>query len=88
MRQLAVVVGGVDLMVAAELLGVAEALLPELRVIARDEVANARLRTELRDALGVEKVADLIARGRRHDIRGVYATVDRALERIRTAHVD
>ncbi len=75
-------------LLAAELLGVAEALLPQLRVMARDEVADARLRAELDDALGPDKVADVIDRGRRHDTRTVYATVERALEKIRTAYDD
>ncbi len=88
MRQLAVTIAVVDHMLAAELLGVAEALLPELRVMARDELADARLRAELHDALGADKVADLIDRGRRQDIRMMYATVDRALERMRTARID
>jgi predicted ATPase len=87
-RQLAAIVGSVDLTLAAELLGVAEALLPERRVIARDELADIRLRDDLDDALGADKVADLVARGRRQDVRGIYATVDRALDRIRTAHLD
>jgi hypothetical protein len=87
-RQLAAIVGSVDLTLAAELLGVAEALLPERRVIARDELADIRLRADLDDALGADKVADLVARGRRQDVRGIYATVDRALDRIRTAHLD
>jgi hypothetical protein len=73
---------------AAELLGAAEALLPELRVMARDALADARLRTMLDGALGSDRVDDLIARARRYDARTVYATVERALDRIRAARLD
>ena len=48
-----------------------------MRVIARDAVADAQLREDLRDALGAEKVADLIAKGSRLDPRAMYATVER-----------
>jgi predicted ATPase/pimeloyl-ACP methyl ester carboxylesterase len=82
-RQLAVTIASVDLTLSAELLGAAEAILPELRVIARDAAADARLRAELHDALGADKVADLVAGGRRQDVRSIYATVERALERMR-----
>ena len=84
-RQLAVIVGSVDPTLSAELLGVADALLPEMRVIARDAVADAQLREDLRDALGAEKVADLIAKGSRLDPRAMYTIVEGALERIRSA---
>jgi tetratricopeptide (TPR) repeat protein len=84
-RQLAATVGEVDELLAAELLGVAEALLPEGRVMARDEVADARLRAALESSLGAATLADMIARGRGHDARAMDATVDRALARIRTA---
>ena len=40
MRQLAVIIGSVDRAVAAELLGIAEALVPEVRVSARDAAAG------------------------------------------------
>jgi hypothetical protein len=56
-----------------------------MRVIARDAVADAQLREDLRDALGAEKVADLIAKGSRLDPRAMYAIVEDALERIRSA---
>jgi hypothetical protein len=84
MRQLAAIIGGVDPPLAAELLGVAEGLLPELRVMKRDEIADARLREDLRDTLGGDRLTDLIARGRVYDVHTVYATVGRALERMRT----
>jgi hypothetical protein len=86
-RQLAVIVSRVDLTLAAELLGVAEALLPERRVMARDEAADTRLRGELYDALGPDKTEDLVARGRRHDVRSIYATVERALDVMRSARL-
>ena len=84
-RQLAVMVGTVDPAVAASLLGIADSLLPVMRVIARDAVADEQLREDLQGALGAEKVADLIAKGSREDPRAMYATVERALERIRSA---
>jgi hypothetical protein len=82
-RQLAVIVGPVDPGLAAELLGVADGLVPEVRVIARDELADTQLREELVETLGADEVAALVARGRRYDVRAVYATLERAFERIR-----
>jgi hypothetical protein len=82
-RQLAVTVGSVDPVISAELLGIADALLPEMRVIARDAVADAQLREDLREALGADRLADLVAQGRRGDPRDMYGTVERALDRIR-----
>jgi predicted ATPase len=86
-RQLAVIISRVDTTLAAELLGVAEALLPERRVMARDEVADTRLRAELHDVLGVDKTEDLVAAGRRHDVHTIYATVERALAVMRSARL-
>ena len=82
-RQLAVIVGSVDPVISAELLGIADALLPEMRVIARDAAADAQLREDLHDALGADRLADLVAQGRRGDPRDMYGTVERALDRIR-----
>jgi predicted ATPase/pimeloyl-ACP methyl ester carboxylesterase len=82
-RQLAAIIGAIDHPLAAELLGIADGLVPEVRVIARDEIADARLRADLIEMLGADEVAALIASGRRHDTRTVYATVDRAIRRIR-----
>jgi hypothetical protein len=84
-RQLAVTIGPVEPALAAELLGVADGLLPEVRVIARDAIADARLREDLRDALGADDLEELMAVGGRHDTRTVYATVERALHTMRTA---
>jgi hypothetical protein len=42
------------------------------------------LRRDLDAGLGTEKVADLIALGRRHDMHEAYSAVERALESIRT----
>jgi predicted ATPase/DNA-binding winged helix-turn-helix (wHTH) protein/class 3 adenylate cyclase len=88
MRQLAAIVGSVDAPLGAELLGIADGLVPEVRVIARDEVADARLREELVATLGADDVAALVARGRRDDVRAVSATVDRALRQIRAGRRD
>ena len=82
-RQLAVIVGSVDPVISAELLGIADALLPEMRVIARDAAADAQLREDLCDTLGADRLADLVAQGRRGDPRDMYGTVERALDRIR-----
>ncbi|HEY7134301.1 MAG TPA: alpha/beta fold hydrolase [Acidimicrobiia bacterium] len=87
-RQLAVTVGTVDPALAAELIGIADALLPEMRVIARDEVADERLRAVLAEALTPTRLTDLLARGRRDDARQIAATVERALQVIRTARFE
>ena len=68
-RQLAAIIGAVDGRLAAELLGIADGLVPGVRVIARDEVADTRLRVDLVEQLGEEEVAALVARGRSHDTR-------------------
>ena len=73
-------IGPVDPPLAAELLGVADGLVPEVRVIARDEIADAQLREDLVEALGADEMAALVARGRRYDVRALYATLDRALD--------
>ncbi len=83
MRQLATLVGTVDAPLAAELLGIADSLVPEVRVIARDEIAGARLRADLDAVLDPEELAGLVERGRRSDSRMAYATVERALRRVR-----
>jgi predicted ATPase/class 3 adenylate cyclase/DNA-binding winged helix-turn-helix (wHTH) protein/pimeloyl-ACP methyl ester carboxylesterase len=83
-RQLAVLMGNVDPPLAAELLGVADSLVPSVRVIARDAVADEQLRRRLHEELGEDEYAARVETGRRQDIRGVYATVDRALRRIGT----
>ena len=82
-RQLATLIGTVDAPLAAELLGIADALVPEVRVIARDEIAGERLRADLDTALDPEELAGLVERGRRSDSRMAYATVERALRRVR-----
>jgi hypothetical protein len=87
-RQLAVTVGTVDPALAAELVGIADALLPEMRVIARDEAADERLRAVLADALTPTRLADLLARGRRDDARQIAATVERALHVIGTTRFE
>ena len=83
-RQLAAIIGAVDLPLAAELLGIADGLVPEVRVIARDEVADQQLRANLVEVLGADDMEALIERGRRLDTRAVYATVDRALRQMHT----
>ena len=79
MRQLAVMAGTVDPAVAAELLGVAAALVPGIQVIKRDEVADTALRARLGEALGADRFEALVASGKRKDMRGMYATVEDAL---------
>jgi predicted ATPase/DNA-binding winged helix-turn-helix (wHTH) protein len=83
LRQLAVIVGSVDHELAAEIIGNAESLVPEVRVSARDAAAGTRLRTELLDSLGEDRYIELVERGRRADTASMYATVDRALARMR-----
>ena len=79
MRQLAVLVGDVDALLAAELLGIASVLVPEMRVIKRDEIADKRLRAALAEQLGAGELDARMAQGGRLDVRGIYATVERAL---------
>ena len=79
MRQLAVLVGDVDALLAAELLGIASVLVPEMRVIKRDEIADERLRAALAEQLGAGELDARMAQGGRLDVRGIYATVERAL---------
>jgi hypothetical protein len=80
MRQLAVLVGDVDALLAAELLGIASVLVPEMRVIKRDEIADERLRMDLAERLGTAELDACLAKGSRLDVRGIYATVERALQ--------
>jgi predicted ATPase len=86
-RQFAVLIGRVDLPLAAELLGIADALLPEVRVMARDEIAGDRLRAELLQSLGADALAASLDRARRYDARAVYGIVDRALAVMRAERV-
>jgi hypothetical protein len=83
-RQLAVLMGNTDPSLAAELLGVADALVPSVRVIARDAVADEQLRVQLREVLGADEYEARVETGRRQDVRGIYATVERALRRMAT----
>ncbi len=82
-RQLAALIGSVEPLLAAELLGVADGLVPEVRVIARDEIADSRLRAHLVDTLGAAEMASVVDRARRYDTRVANATIDRALRVIR-----
>jgi predicted ATPase/class 3 adenylate cyclase len=84
-RQLAVLLGGIDPTRAAELLGIADALVPDARVSARDAAAGARLRADLLDHLGADAFAAVFERGRRLDLVAMYATVSRALNAMRDA---
>jgi predicted ATPase len=84
MRQLAVIIGSFDHPLAAEILGIADSLVPEVRVSARDAAAGTRLRTQLLESLGTERFAELLARGRRANAAIMYATVGRALAEMRT----
>ena len=69
MHQLAALVGTVDPYGAAGLLGIADALLPEMRVTARDERNGHALRRDLEAVLGRDELDVAIARGRRLDTR-------------------
>jgi hypothetical protein len=80
--QFAVLLGEYDPALAAELLGVADAIVPQIRVIARDQMAQANLRAALGKALGPDEFRACLARGKRHDARGAYATVERGLQRM------
>ncbi len=82
-RQLAVIVGDENPEIAAELLGAADGLVPEIRVSARDAEAGARLRQKLAATLGTGRFAELVDQGRRADAPSMYATVDVALRQIR-----
>jgi predicted ATPase/class 3 adenylate cyclase/DNA-binding winged helix-turn-helix (wHTH) protein len=82
-RQLAVLVGSIDDALAAELLGIADALVPHARVSARDAAAGTQLRTSLLAALGTDRFDECVARGQRADTATMYATVDRAIALMR-----
>jgi hypothetical protein len=82
-RQLAVIVGDEHPEIAAELLGAADGLVPEIRVSARDAAAGTQLRAALRKHLGADRFVDFVDRGRRADTPSMYTTVDRALRSIR-----
>ena len=82
-RQLAVLLGGIDPTGAAELLGIADALVPDARVSARDAAAGTRLRADLLDSLGTDAFAAAFERGCRLDTVAMYATVSRALNAMR-----
>jgi hypothetical protein len=87
-RQLAVLVGSIDQQLAAELLGVAESLVPRARVSARDAAAGQRLQAALLADLGDDGFATCMARGRRQDTAHMYAIVGRALGRLRAGPDD
>ena len=75
-RQLATLIGTVDAPLAAELLGIADGLVPE---VASSHVTKSPVnicRAELDAALDPEELAGLVERGRRSDSRMAYATVD------------
>jgi predicted ATPase/pimeloyl-ACP methyl ester carboxylesterase len=82
-RQLAALMGPVDPPLAAELLGVADGLVPEVRVIARDEIADTRLRVHLAEILGAGEMEAVVGHAQRYDTHVANATIDRALGVIR-----
>jgi predicted ATPase len=84
-RQLAVIMGDEDTEIAAELLGIADSLVPAARMSARDYEAGVELRAMLERTLGA-RYDELLDRGRRQDVSTMYATVQRALNRMRTGH--
>jgi hypothetical protein len=83
MRQLAVIVGDVDAALAAELLGVADGIVPGIPVIARDVAAVARLREQLQHSLGADALEDLVQQGRRTDARAAFEMAERGIARMR-----
>jgi predicted ATPase/DNA-binding SARP family transcriptional activator len=85
MRQLAVMVGDVDAALAAELLGVADGIVPGIPVLARDAAAVARLQDRLEDELGADQLQALALKGRRTDARAAYAVASRGIMRLRDA---
>jgi predicted ATPase/DNA-binding SARP family transcriptional activator len=85
MRQLAVMVGDVDATLAAELLGVADGIVPGIPVLARDAAAVARLQDRLEDELGADRLQSLALKGRRTDARAAYAVASRGIMRLRDA---
>jgi hypothetical protein len=85
MRQLAVMVGDVDAALAAELLGVADGIVPGIPVLARDAAAVARLQDRLEEELGADQLQTLALKGRRTDARAAYAVASRGIMRLRDA---
>jgi predicted ATPase/DNA-binding SARP family transcriptional activator len=84
-RQLAVMVGDVDPALAAELLGVADAILPGIPVLARDAAAVTRLQDRLEELLGAEQLQTLALRGRRTDARSSFGVAQRGIRALRDA---
>jgi hypothetical protein len=85
MRQLAVIVGDIDTALAAELLGVADAIVPGISVIARDAAAVAELEERLGHQLPPEELDELRQRGRRTDARAAYTIASRGIAEMRSA---
>jgi predicted ATPase/DNA-binding winged helix-turn-helix (wHTH) protein len=83
MHQLAVLAGSVDPALAAEILGIGESLVPDVRLSARDAAAVTRLRAELLEGLGADRFAEYVDRGRHAEANSVRATMDRAVDRLR-----
>jgi predicted ATPase/DNA-binding SARP family transcriptional activator len=83
MRQLAVMVGDVDAGLAAELLGVADGIVPGIPVLARDAAAVARLQDHLEVELGAEGLQAHALRGRRTDARAAYSVAQRGIAALR-----
>jgi predicted ATPase/DNA-binding SARP family transcriptional activator len=83
MRQLAVIVGDVDAPLAAELLGVADAIVPGIPVLARDVRAVTQLTARLEKDLGPEQFESIVQQGRRTDARAAFVTAQRGITRIR-----
>src|SRR5262249_49375366 len=83
MRQLAVMIGGGGGELAAEILCIVGALVPEVRMSARDAAAGARLRAELLETLGADRFHELLERGRGASNATMYTTVNHALAKMR-----
>jgi predicted ATPase/DNA-binding SARP family transcriptional activator len=85
MQQLAVIVGDVDPALAAELLGVADSIVPGIPILARDAAAVALLEQRLHERLPADVVESRRAQGRRADPRGAYVLAGQGIEAMRTA---
>jgi hypothetical protein len=85
MRQLAVIVGDVDASLAAELLGVADGIVPGIPVLARDAAAVSRLEERLHEQLTEDDIEALRQRGRHTDARAAYTVAQRGITTMRAS---
>jgi predicted ATPase/DNA-binding SARP family transcriptional activator len=85
MQQLAVIVGDVDAALAAELLGVADSIVPGIPILARDAAAVAQLEQRLQEQLPADVVDARREQGRRADPRGAYTLASQGIAAMRSA---